>query len=389
VSAAVQTPSRDEAGIAAPQLDYLLLFAVLGLLALGLVMVTSASMHKVGDSPFHYTGRHGLAMVLGLALGYLLLYLPLRRLEQFGPWLYAVGLAMLLLVLIPGVGKEVNGAVRWIAVGPFNFQGSEFMKLFMVIYIAGYIVRREKEVVHSLWGSTKPMLLVAVACGLLLMEPDFGTTMVLVLTVLGMLFLGGVPVGYFGGLLGLVGALTVPLILFEPYRLARVTSFLDPWADPLNSGFQLTQALIAFGRGEWFGVGLGAGIQKLFYLPEAHTDFLLAVIGEELGLAGTLTVIALVGVLIWRSFAIGIKAEQLGRRFAAYLAYGFGTWIFVQAAINIGVNTGLFPTKGLTLPFMSYGSNSIIAACLIAAILLRIDRENRHPGDQEATWQQS
>jgi cell division protein FtsW len=358
------------------RLDPVLLAAVLGLLGLGLVMVTSASIHKIHDAPFLYMNRHLLALALGLAVAYPMFRLPLATLERLGPLLYALGLAMLILVLVPGVGREVNGATRWIPIGPLNFQGSEFMKLFMVVYIAGYIVRREKEVMHTLWGFLKPMILVSVACGLILLEPDFGTTVVLMATVLGMLFLGGVPLWQFGILVAGFVVLTTLLIWLEPYRLSRVTSFMDPWADPLKSGFQLSQALIAFGRGEWNGVGLGAGIQKLFYLPEAHTDFLLAVVGEELGLAGTLAVVGLFALLVWRTFVIGIRAEAQGRRFAGYVAYGFGIWVFMQASINVGVNVGLFPTKGLTLPFMSYGSNSIIAACAIAAILLRIDYEN-------------
>ncbi|QFY89270.1 putative lipid II flippase FtsW [Magnetovirga frankeli] len=372
-----------------PAMDYILLLTLLGLLALGLVMVTSASLHRSGTNPLFYMNRHLLALALGLVAAYLTLQIPLRHLQRFGTWLYVIGLALLVLVLIPGVGREVNGAVRWISLGPINFQGSEFMKLFMVIYVASYIVRREREVVHTLGGALKPMLLVAIACVLLLMQPDFGTVAVLVMTVLGMLFLGGVPVWQFAILVGGVVAAGLFLVVFEPYRLARVTSFLDPWADPLNSGFQLTQALIAFGRGEWLGVGLGAGIQKLYYLPEAHTDFILAVIGEELGLLGTLSVIGLFGLVIWRAFVIAIQAQQRGRRFAANLAYGFALWVFVQAAINIGVNIGLFPTKGLTLPFISYGSNSILAACVFAALLLRVDWENRHLSDEEARWQGS
>lgn len=372
-----------------PALDLALLLAVLGLLLLGLVMVTSASLHKISSNPLHFMNRHLLALSLGLVAAFLMLHLPLRFLQRFGTWLYLIGLGLLILVLIPGLGKEVNGAVRWISLGGFNFQGSEFMKLFMVIYVAGYIVRREREVVHTVRGALKPMFLVGIACVLLLMQPDFGTVAVLVLTVLGMLFLGGVPVWQFVVLVGMVSFAAVLLVVFEPYRLARVTSFLDPWADPLNSGFQLTQALIAFGRGEWLGVGLGSGIQKLFYLPEAHTDFLLAVIGEELGLVGTLAVIGLFALVIWRAFAIGIQAQELGRRFAANLAYGFAVWLFVQASINIGVNIGLFPTKGLTLPFMSYGSNSIIAACVFSAILLRVDWENRHLSDEEAACRAS
>lgn len=367
-----------------PGIDYPLLFAVAALLGLGLVMVGSASLHRVTDAPFHYLNRHLLALALGIAGGAALLRLPVKRLEKAGPWLYFIGLFLLVLVL--GVGRTVNGATRWIPIGPLSIQASEFMKLFVVVYIGGYLVRRQEEVAHSFWGFLKPMALVLAAAGLILVEPDFGTAVVIVVTVLGMLFLGGVPVWQYGLMLGL-GMLVAPLLVWvKQYRLDRVTSFMDPWADPLNTGFQLTQALIAFGRGEWIGVGLGAGIQKLFYLPEAHTDFLLAVIGEELGLAGSLTVIGLFGLVTWRAFVIGEAAENKGWRFAAYVAYGLALCLALQAAVNIGVNLGLLPTKGLTLPFMSYGSNSILVACLMVAVLLRIDWENRNRNEEEPAW---
>jgi len=294
-----------------------------------------------------------------------------------GGLLYLFGLFLLLLVLLPGLGREVNGATRWIPIGPFSLQSSEFMKLFLVVYIAGYLVRRQLEVTHTVWGFIKPMILLVLASTLIMIQPDFGTTTVLLVTALGMLFLGGVPVWQFLILIVLSGSALFTLVIFSPYRLQRVTTFLDPWADVQNSGYQLAQALIAFGRGEWFGVGLGNGIQKLFYLPEAHTDFLMAVIGEELGLMGTLLVIALFAVIVWRAFSIGAKAEQLELRFASYMAQGFGLWLGVQAFINIGVNIGLLPTKGLTLPLMSYGGNSIIVACMVISILIRIDYENR------------
>ncbi len=377
----------------ASSVDGLLLFAAGALLLLGLVMVMSASLHKVSGAPWHYVNRHLMAMAIGLVIAGFMWQLPMQWLQNSGPVLYAFGLGLLVLVMIPGVGTEVNGAVRWIRIGSLNIQCSEFMKLFMVVYIAGYMVRRELELVHTLWGFIKPMMLVAFACSFILVEPDFGTTMVIVAMVLGMLFLGGVPLWQFGVLMGGLVALTSVLVLLEPYRMKRVVAFLDPWADPLNSGFQLTQALIAFGRGEWFGVGLGAGIQKLFYLPEAHTDFLLAVIGEELGLVGTLSVIGLFALLVWRGFAIGVRADALGQRFSAYVAFGISLGFCIQAAINVGVNVGLLPTKGLTLPFMSYGSNSIIAACVMTGVLLRIDRENRQSEQAEldqggAPWQE-
>jgi len=360
-----------------PVLDYWILTAAITLLGFGLVMVASASLHRIGGAPFFYVERHLIAMTIGVAGALLVSRIPVRHWEKSGTTLYFIGLLLLLLVLVPGLGRAANGATRWIPVGPFNLQSSEFMKLFLVIYLSGYLVRRQDEVVSSVWGFVKPMLLLVLACALIMVQPDFGTTAVLLATAMGLLFLGGVPLWQFGILVGLAGTALVGLVIFSPYRLQRVTSFLDPWSDVENSGYQLAQALIAFGRGEWLGVGLGNGIQKQFYLPEAHTDFLMAVIGEEFGLAGTLGVILLFGVIVWRAFRIGTQAERLGHRFAAYVAQGLGLWIGMQAFINIGVNVGLLPTKGLTLPLMSYGGNSIIVACVVIGMLLRIDYENR------------
>ncbi len=362
-----------------PDLDYPLIIAAVALLGLGLVMVASASLHRINDAPFYYMNRHLIAIALGLVGCLIVTQIPVAYWERSGALLYFVGLFLLILVLIPGVGREANGATRWIPLGPFNLQSSEFMKLFMVIYIAGYLVRRQLEVALSVWGFIKPMLLLVIACSLIMVQPDFGTTTVILATAMGMLFLGGVPLWQFAILIGLAGTSLAGLVLLSPYRLQRVTAFLDPWADVENSGYQLAQALIAFGRGEWFGVGLGSGIQKQFYLPEAHTDFLMAVIGEEFGLLGTLVVVALFAVIVWRAFRTGMRAEQLNQRFAAYVAYGLGLWIGMQAFINMGVNVGLLPTKGLTLPLMSYGGNSIIVAMLVVAMLVRIDYELRRP----------
>lgn len=362
-----------------PDLDYPLIYAAVALLGLGLVMVASASMHRITDAPFYFINRHLIAIVLGFVGSLIITQIPVAQWERSGPVLYFIGLFLLLLVLVPGIGREANGATRWIPLGPFNLQSSEFMKLFMVIYIAGYLVRRQLEVALSVWGFIKPMLLLVVACSLIMVQPDFGTTTVILATAMAMLFLGGVPLWQFAILIGLAGTSLVGLVLLSPYRLQRVTAFLDPWADVENSGYQLAQALIAFGRGEWFGVGLGSGIQKQFYLPEAHTDFLMAVIGEEFGLFGTLVVIALFAVIVWRAFRTGMRAERVNQRFAAYVAYGLGLWLGMQAFINMGVNVGLLPTKGLTLPLMSYGGNSIIVAMLVVAMLVRIDYELNRP----------
>jgi cell division protein FtsW len=364
-----------------PALDWWLLGAALTLLGLGLVMVASASLptadRQFGD-PSHYIVRHLISIVLGLGMGALILAVPMRWWERSGTLLYFVGILLLVVILIPGVGRRVNGAIRWIPVGPFSLQSSEPMKLFAITYLAGYLVRRGLEVSRSLWGVIKPMVLISVACALIMAQPDFGTTAVLLATVLGLLFLGGAPLWQFGVLLGMVGSALAALVLYEPYRLERLITFLRPFDRDVvyGSGFQLSNALIAFGRGEWLGVGLGNGIQKQFYLPEAHTDFLLAVIGEELGYVGTLVVLCLFAFIVWRAFRIGALAERLEQRFCAYVAYGLGLWIGLQTFVSVGVNVGLLPTKGLTLPFMSYGGNSIILACMVIALLLRVDYEN-------------
>ena len=364
-------------GQSLPAFDYWMLFAACALLGTGVVMVASATLHRIPDAPFYFLNRHLFALLLGVITAVLIFLSPVRYWQKAGAALFVAGLLLLLLVLLPNVGREANGATRWIPLGAFNLQSSEFMKLFLVVYLAGYLVRRQEEVATSVWGFMKPLALLLLASGLIMLQPDFGTTAVLLTTAMGMLFLGGVPLWQFGILAGLAGSAMVGLVVLSPYRLQRVTSFLDPWADVEGSGYQLSQALIAFGRGEWFGVGLGSGIQKQFYLPEAHTDFLMAVVGEELGLAGTLMVILLFTFLVGRAFAMAGVAERNGQRFAAYVAQGLGLWLGMQAFINIGVNVGLLPTKGLTLPLMSYGGNSIIVACIVVAMLLRIDYENR------------
>jgi cell division protein FtsW len=361
-------------------MDWWLFGAAVMLLCFGMVMVSSASM-TVGDrlagDPFYYLYRHLFAVGLGIAGALICFMVPMEQWQKAGPLLAFFGLLLLLLLLVPGVGKTVNGATRWIPLGFFNLQSSEFMKLFMVLYIAGYLVRRQDEVARSFWGFAKPMLLLVITSSLILQQPDFGTTVVLFATALGMLFLGGVVLYQFAVLIGLAGAAGWALIYFSPYRWQRMTTFLNPWDDPFNTDFQLSQALIAFGRGEVSGVGLGNGIQKQFYLPEAHTDFIMAVVGEEFGLIGTLGVIFLFAFITWRAFQIGARAEARDERFSAYTAYGLGLWIGMQAFINIGVNVGMLPTKGLTLPFMSYGGNSIIVASLLMTLLLRIDYETR------------
>jgi len=357
-----------------------LLLAVLFLLGLGFVMVTSASMsiadRNYGD-PYFFVLRHGIAMALALGCGLLCFAVPVKVWREAAPWLLLGGIALLAMLLLPGIGRTVNGATRWIPLGVLNLQPSELMKFIVVIYVSDYLIRRQIDVQVSFIGFLRPMVPIGVACALILAQPDFGTTAVILATVMGMLFLGGVSIMSFGVLFLGVATALAGLIIVEPYRLQRVTSFLDPFADPYNSGYQLSQALIAFGRGEWFGVGLGNGIQKQFYLPEAHTDFLLAVVGEEFGLLGVLLVIALFGYLTWRAFDIGNRARLQGEGFSCYVAHGFGLMLGLQAFVNVGVNTGLLPTKGLPLPFMSYGSNALIVAVIAVAVLLRIDHELR------------
>ena len=362
--------------------DRLLWLAAAALFILGLVMVASSSLDIAERSygePFHYVMRQLAYAAIALVLGCAVLRLPLALLERVSAPLLLLGMALLLLVLLPGIGREVNGSARWLPLGPFNLQPSELMKLFMVLYLAGYLVRRGDEVRSAVSGFAKPMLLLGLVCLLLLAEPDFGAAAVLMATAMGMMFLGGVRIWQFVLLIGGLALAAVALAVSSPYRLERITAFLDPWADPFASGFQLTQALIAFGRGEWLGVGLGNSIQKLFYLPEAHTDFLFAVLAEELGLVTALLVIGLFSVIVWRAFLIARRAERAGMRYAAYVAYGCGMWTGLQAFINIGVNMGVLPTKGLTLPLMSYGGSSLIVSCMVIALLQRVAMEAAAP----------
>jgi len=327
------------------------------------------------DQPFYYLHRQSLYILVAMLLSYPVLYIQIERWKNTGPLLVLFALMLLVLVIIPGVGREVNGSMRWVSLGLFQLQVSEVAKLLILIYLAGYLVRRGDEVRISASGFLKPMVVLGLACVLLLFEPDLGAAVVLMATALGMMYMAGVRLWQFGILLLLTCAAVAALAFFSPYRWARVISFLNPWADPYNSGFQLTQSLIAFGRGEWLGVGLGGSIQKLFYLPETHTDFLFAVLAEELGLFGAAVVILLFAMVVWRAFAIAAKAEKHNRFFSAYLAYGIGLWVGLQSFINIGVNMGTLPTKGLTLPLMSYGGSSMVVTCISIALLLRIAHE--------------
>ena len=386
-----QLPEAGEGRSALPFPDPWILIAGLLLLALGLLMVTSASMptaDRQTGQPFYFLIRQGAFALIGLVAAGFVFQIPLARWRRMGPMLLMAAFGLLTLVLIPHVGKEVNGSMRWIGFGPINIQVSELAKLFTLIYVADYLKRHSVELQTANFRTSalallRPMAVLAVLAVLLLLEPDFGSVVVLMATAMGMVFLAGVNLWQFGTLVfGTSGVMAV-LLWSSPYRRARLVSFMNPWEDPFGSGFQLTQSLIAIGRGELFGVGLGESVQKLFYLPEAYTDFLFAILAEELGLAGILTIIALFMTLVWRAFRIGQRAERIGMKFSASLAYGLGLWFGIQSLFNMGVNMGALPTKGLTLPLMSYGGSSLVVMCMALALLLRIDVETRAGGVRE------
>ena len=367
--------------------DIWLIGGALSLLCIGLIMVvsTSVSIAEMRDySPLHYFWRQLVAAVLGIGTTGGLLRLPLVHFERISTTLLFVAIAFLIAVLVPGLGHEVNGSMRWLGLGIITLQASEPAKIAVVVYVAAYLVRHNKQVRSDFIGFIKPIGVITVIAGLLLLEPDFGAAVVLFATVLGMLFLAGVPFlrFFFWGLTAL--SALAALSMLAPYRLQRLMTFMDPWSDPFASGFQLIQALIAFGRGEWFGVGLGNSVQKLFYLPEVHTDFVFAVIAEEAGLCGSVAVISLFVFLIWRIFHIGGMAERANLSFAAYLTYGIGLLLGIQAFVNIGVNMGLLPTKGLPLPFLSYGSNNLVVTCASIGIVLRAGIEARQAASARA-----
>ena len=365
------------------EIDLALLWSTLLLLVIGMVMVYSASMataeagRQTGNQPAYFLVRHAVFLCIGLVAAAVAFQVPLSTWQQWSPWLFVGGFVLLALVLIPGIGREVNGARRWLPLGIVNLQPSELMKLFAVLYAADYTTRKMPHM-HDLKKAFLPLASAMVAVGILLLkEPDFGAFVVIISIAMGILFLGGMRARLFVVLILVLAAAFAALIIYSPYRRDRIFGFMDPWADAFGRGYQLSHALIAFGRGELLGVGLGASVEKLFYLPEAHTDFLLAVIAEELGFVGVLVVVLLFGLLIQRAFAIGRQAVALDRLYSALVAQGVGVWLGVQGFINMGVNTGLLPTKGLTLPLMSFGGSGILANCVAVAVLLRIDWENR------------
>ena len=365
------------------QLDLSLFWSVILLLAIGLVMVYSASIamaeaEKLAGYRTHYfLMRHAIYLAIGIVAAMVAFQIPLAMWQRIAPWLFIGGCLLLVLVLIPGLGREVNGSRRWIPLGIMTMQPSEAMKLFTVLYAADYTVRKA-AFMHDFKKGFLPMLAVMVLVGAMLLgQPDFGALVVITSIAIAILFLGGLNWRVFASLVLLLAVAFVLLIIFSPYRLQRIVGFMDPWADAFGKGYQLSHSLIAFGRGEWLGVGLGASVEKLFYLPEAHTDFLLAVIAEELGFAGVAVILALFVLFIHRAFSVGREAMMREKYFAALVAQGIAVWITVQAFINMGVNMGLLPTKGLTLPFLSFGGTGIFVNCIAVAILLRIDYENR------------
>jgi cell division protein FtsW len=383
VSTAVFKSNRRGQPAVLAELDPLLLWPALFLLLFGLVMVYSASIatsegsQYTGHQATYFLIRHGIFLAIGLVVGAVAFQVPLRFWQELAPWVFLGGVLLLVLVIVPHIGRSVNGAQRWIPLGPINLQPSELMKLLAVLYAADYTTRK-LDSMSSFRHGFLPMAAVILGVGfLLLREPDFGAFVVIAAIAFGILFLGGINVRLFSllAVVAIVGF--VLLIWLSPYRRERILGFMDPWQDALGKGYQLSHALIAFGRGEWMGVGLGGSVEKLFYLPEAHTDFLLAVVAEELGFFGVVAVVTLFALLIQRAFAIGRQALLLDRVYNGLVAQGIGIWLGVQSFINMGVNMGLLPTKGLTLPLMSFGGSGIVANCLALAILMRVDYENR------------
>jgi len=366
-----------------PDLDQALVWSAILLLSLGLVMVYSASIsiaeaaRGTDGSAAYFLIRHGVYLAVGLLIGLIAFQIPMRLWQKYSLYPFLLGTMLLVLVLVPSIGHEVNGSRRWLSLLVVNLQPSEFMKLFVVIYVANYTIRRAAYL-DSFSKGFAPILIVMMVLGLLLLsEPDLGAFVVIVAIVMAVLFLGGMNLKLFAGTIGLFLVSLLALVLIKPYRMQRIMGFIDPWDDPYGKGYQLSHALIAFGRGGWQGVGIGSSVEKLYYLPEAHTDFLLAVIAEELGFIGVVAVVILFTWLVIRAFVIGRQAATRERYFPALVAQGIGVWLGIQAFFNMGVNMGILPTKGLTLPLMSFGGSSIVANCIALAVLLRVDWENR------------
>ena len=350
----------------------------LSMYMIGLIMVASSSMpiaERIFDNPFHFIVRHMIYIILSLGVAGLTLQIPMHRWHEYSSKLLLMGIVLLVIVLV--VGRNVNGSTRWIAIGPITIQAAEPAKLFFLCYLSAYLVRRRDEVMENVKGFAKPLVVFGVLSGLLLMQPDLGTIIVMFVTTFGLLFLAGAKLWQFIAISGVGIALLSMLAYFSPYRWARVTGFLDPWKDPFGSGYQLTQSLMAYGRGETFGQGLGNSVQKLEYLPEAHTDFVMAVLAEEMGFIGISVILLLSMTLVFKALLLGRKAVNQEKYFEGFFAYAIGIWFCFQAAVNIGASAGIVPTKGLTMPLISYGGSSMIIMTMSVAVLIRIDHEIR------------
>ncbi|MGL4486578.1 MAG: cell division protein FtsW [Yersinia sp. (in: enterobacteria)] len=358
--------------------DKTLLWLTFGLAIIGFVMVTSASMpigQRLAGDPFLFAKRDALYLLLALGLSLVTLRIPMAIWQRYSNIMLLISIMMLLVVL--AVGSSVNGASRWISLGPLRIQPAELSKLSLFCYLASYLVRKVEEVRSNFWGFCKPMGVMVILAVLLLAQPDLGTVVVLFITTLAMLFLAGAKMWQFLAIIG-SGVLAVCLLIIaEPYRMRRVTSFWNPWADPFGSGYQLTQSLMAFGRGEFWGQGLGNSVQKLEYLPEAHTDFIFSILGEELGYIGVVLALLMVFFVAFRAMSIGRRALEIDQRFSGFLACSIGIWFSFQALVNVGAAAGMLPTKGLTLPLISYGGSSLIIMSTAIVLLLRIDFETR------------
>jgi len=378
MNAATLTFARSSARSRQLLLDPVLITAVLGLLLFGLVMVTSASItiasSSAGDS-FLFLKKQLLGVALGTLAAAAMCCIPTALWQRLALPLLLASFAMLVIVLIPGVGHQVNGSRRWLPLGLINFQPSELARVLLLMYLASYIVRRQSELRNSAMGFAKPLAVLGCASVLLLAEPDMGAATVMTVTGIGMLFLAGVKLRHLLAMIGIAAVAVAVLVVASPYRLARMMNFWDPWKDAFGSGFQLTQSLIAIGRGEWIGVGLGASVQKLFYLPEAHTDFVFAVLAEELGLIGVVGMLALVGVVVLRALRISRMAADAALPYQAFVAVSFGIWLALQTVVNVGVNMGLLPTKGLALPLLSYGPSCIVVTLGWLGLVLRVHHE--------------
>ncbi len=380
----VQSKHNRWTGLVAP--DGILMVTIILLMLLGLVMVTSSSIPKAGHKGgwiYAYAMRQMAYMTLGLIVGYIVYRIPVKYWQQHAYKILLAGFLLLILVITPGIAKEINGSMRWISLGPVNLQASEFVRISVMIYAASYLQRYQNQINKSIFAMIRLLIVLALVGLLLLLEPDYGSTMVITTTVLGMMFLAGVCLVRFFACAVFVAIISALALWVAPYRRARLTSFMDPWQDMYGSGYQLVNSLIAIGRGETTGVGIGESLEKHHYLPEAHTDFIFSILAEETGLVGVLFLVLLFALIVWRAFVIANNADKVRMRFASCLAYGIGLWIGMQALINMSVSSGLLPTKGLTLPMISYGGSSVLASMILLAILLRIDSESRYTLNNE------